>query len=218
MVAEPPGTHLPQRDDLLARLLASLLDADQLGASRSVGRALGLGWTIDDVRFSLITPALCHVGVLWERGVIGVADEHLASSVSEWLLYDLAGRAQRAAPIGRRAIVGCSAGELHSLGARMLAHYLIEHGWSVLYLGASTPDQAWAQIVDARRPDVVLLSTATQPQLDQVPPTLTAVKQARPKCRTIVGGGAYRGLADPAERVGADVVELRAEALLDRLG
>src|SRR5919202_993809 len=102
-------------------------------STRPAGERALPAQTIDDVRFDLITPALAEVGARWERGAIGVADEHLASSVCEWLLFNLAGRASREAATGRRAatgsraIVGCSDGELHSLGARIVAHVLAEH-------------------------------------------------------------------------------------------
>ena len=217
MGATAPDPSLTERGQLLEALLRALKTADQLRAVAVIDKALKLGWTVDDARFHLITPALYDVGARWERGEIGVADEHLACSICDWLLFALAGRVRRPSPTGRRALVGCSEGELHALGARMVAHVLSERGWTVMLLGADTPAAAWPQIVRARRPDVAVLSTTTAAVLGQVGPALHAIKTARPECRTVIGGQAYAGLSSPSGTFGADLVALDARTLPQRL-
>ncbi len=217
MGAMAPDPSLTERGQLLEGLLLALRVADQSQAVEVVDKALRLGWTVDDVRFHLITPALYEVGARWERGEIGVADEHLASSICDWLLFALAGRVRRLRATGRRALVGCSEGELHALGARMIAHVLSERGWTVMLLGADTPAAAWPQIVRARRPDVAVLSTTTAAVLGQVGPSVHAIKTARPECRTVVGGQAHARLASPPGEFGADLVALDARTLPERL-
>jgi methanogenic corrinoid protein MtbC1 len=121
MGAAAPHPSLTERGQLHEAMLSALRRADQRDSMGVVERATALGWTVDAIRFHLITPALYDIGLLWQRGQIGVADEHLASSICEWLLFVLAGRARRPPRTGRRALVGSSDGELHSLGARMMA-------------------------------------------------------------------------------------------------
>src|SRR4051794_23223442 len=217
MGPQAPGAPLPQADALCADLLASLLDADQPRAMAVLDRAAILGWTIDDVRAALITPAMIEVGARWEGDHIGVAEEHVACSICEWLLFTLAGRAHRTPATDRRALVGCSEGELHCLGARIVGHLLTEHGWRVLYLGAATPARAWSQIVEARRPDVVVLCTTMRDRLEPVLPTLEAIKTTRPGCRTVVGGQAYWGAPEPPAARAADLVALEVRDLPGRL-
>jgi methanogenic corrinoid protein MtbC1 len=217
MGAPAPDPSLTERGQLLEALLDALRAADQPGAIGVADRALSLGWTVDDVRFHLITPALYEVGLRWQRAEIGVAEEHLASSICEWLLFTLAGRVRRPPAIGRRALVGCSEGELHGLGARMIAHLLSERGWAVLLLGADTPAAAWPEIVRARRPDVAVLSTTMHGCLARVGPSLRSIKTARPDCRTIVGGQAYWELSSAAADFGADLLTLDLRTLHHRL-
>lgn len=217
MGAIAPNPSLTERGQLLEALLQALKVADQFRAVGVADQALKLGWTVDDIRFHLITPALYDVGARWERGELGVADEHLASSICEWLLFGLAGRVRRPRPTGRRALVGCSEGELHALGARMIAHVLSERGWTVMLLGADTPAAAWPQIVRARHPDVAVLSTTTVAALTQVGRTLDAIKTARPECRTVVGGQAYWRVSSPSVSFGADLLALDVRALPQRL-
>jgi methanogenic corrinoid protein MtbC1 len=204
------GTRTPragpdQADELLADLLASLLAADQIAAHGVLERALQAGWSADDVRFALITPALHEIGMRWERGAIGVGDEHLATSVCEWLLLTLAGRTRRTPPSGRRAVVGCSEGELHALGARMVANVLTEAGWTVLFLGASTPASAWSPIVRSRHADAAVVATTMPDGVATVRPTLESIRAARPECLLAIGGQAYAGRGGAARRVGADL-------------
>jgi MerR family transcriptional regulator, light-induced transcriptional regulator len=217
MGASAPTPPPPERDRLLDQLLAALLAADQVAAQSVVDRALKLGWSADGARFELITPALHEVGARWERGEIGVADEHLATSVCEWLLITLAGRLRRPRTTGRRALVGCSEGELHTLGALIVANLLSEHGWSVLFLGASTPVDAWRAVVGARRPDLVAVATTRADRLGQVGPILRAIRAARPQCRTVVGGQAYARVPGAVPDVGADLVVVDARELPGRL-
>ena len=212
-----PDPPLPRRVALIEALLNTLQGADQLAALSVVDRAMRLGWSVDDVRFELITPALHEVGLRWERGQIGVGEEHLATSICEWLLFTLAGRVRRPPGTGGRALVGCSENELHSLGARVVAHVLAEQGWKVLFLGAATPTSTWPEIVRSRRPDIAVLTTTTRAALDAVGPAVRAIKTSRPECRTVVGGQAYWEVETEAADVGADLLALEARTLAMRL-
>ena len=138
-------------------------------------------------------------------GEIGVGDEHLATSVCEWLLLTIAGRARRRPPSGRRAVVGCSEGELHTLGARMVANVMTEAGWTVLFLGASTPAAAWSPIVRSRHADAAVVATTMPAGIAAVRPTLDAIRKARPECLLAIGGQAYAGHRSAARRLGADL-------------
>jgi methanogenic corrinoid protein MtbC1 len=216
MDATGPRAVPPEQDDFVGHLVHAALAADQPTAMRIVERALSHGWTVDDVRFELVTPTLYEVGRRWERAEIGVADEHLATSVCEWMLFHLGGRRLRPPATGQRAVVGCSEGEQHALGARIVGQVLAEHGWRVLQLGPVTPLEAWAAIVRARRPDLAVVCTTTASRLGAVPATLAAIKLASPACLTVAGGQAYWSAPD-AGAVGADLVRLDARGLATEL-
>ncbi|HEX4692024.1 MAG TPA: cobalamin-dependent protein [Solirubrobacteraceae bacterium] len=165
----------------------------------------------------LITPVMHEVGRRWERGEIGVADEHLATSVCEWLLFSIAGRSPRVrSGTARRAVVGCSPGELHTLGALIVAKVLSERGWRVLYLGGSTPTDAWAPIIRARSADVAVLATTTPSAMAHVPGALRTIHDARPDCLTVVGGQAY-STRSIGRAVGAAMFACDVRGLPERL-
>jgi methanogenic corrinoid protein MtbC1 len=208
----------PHAASLREGLLLTLGAADQVAAHGIVERASALGWSADELRCDLIAPVMHEVGRRWELGEIGVADEHLATSVCEWLLFSIAGRAPRVrTPRARRAVVGCSPGEQHTLGALIVANVLSERGWRVLYLGASTPSNGWAPIVRARDADVAVLATTTPSVLAHVPGALQAIHDARPDCLTVVGGQAYATRAI-ARSVGAELVGDDVRELPERIG
>jgi methanogenic corrinoid protein MtbC1 len=217
MGARAPSDSPPHAAELREGLLVTLQAADQTAAHGIVERAMGLGWTADQLRFDLITPGLHEIGARWERGEIGVADEHLATSVCEWLLFTIAGHVRRPPASGRRAVVGCSEGELHSVAPLMLANVLAERGWRVLFLGASIPAAAWAPIVSARRVDVAVLSTTTTAAVREVAVTLRSIHAARPACLTVVGGQAYEGEPELEASLGAGLVTGDARGLPGRL-
>jgi methanogenic corrinoid protein MtbC1 len=200
-------------------LLGALLAADRDQAEELVARRLEAGWSSDDIRLRLITPTLHEVGERWARGELTVGDEHLATGMCDWLLSELAGWARPATAERGTAVVACSEEEQHTLGARMVADMLREHGWRVLFLGATTPGSGLEAVVRARRPGLVALSTSRREGLVRAAEAIERVRTAKADCLVVVGGLAYDG--DPeGDRalVGADVVEPDIRKLLARLG
>jgi methanogenic corrinoid protein MtbC1 len=117
--ADPPAasarpTHRPkigemgeaELEGIRARYLELLLDGDARGARATIAEALEVA-TAATVYFEVVQPALYEVGRLWERAHVSVAQEHLATGVSEVMIGELAGRLPRRTPRARTAIVAC---------------------------------------------------------------------------------------------------------------
>ena len=91
---------------------------------------------LDDV----VTPAMHEVGHRWERGTIGIAEEHLASSVISRMLTRLAPLLITAPARSRPAVLMAGAqGERHVLGLQMASDVLEGAGYAVKYAGADLP-------------------------------------------------------------------------------
>lgn len=74
----------------LSRLyLDALRAADAPGAFRVAAGALATGMAIPELYQRVITPALHEVGELWAKGALTVADEHLATSLTDRVLAAL---------------------------------------------------------------------------------------------------------------------------------
>jgi MerR family transcriptional regulator, light-induced transcriptional regulator len=139
----------------------------------------------------VIAPAMYEIGELWQRGALTVADEHLATALTNRVLAALRPPPDEVATPDRgRALLAAVEGEQHALGLRMAADLLEDAGFDTVYLGADVPTEALLQAVRTLSPDLVAL-TATMPTLA---PRLEAVaaelRQAHPGLGLLVGGQA----------------------------
>ena len=190
---------------------------DALSAERVVLAAVDDGLPVREAYLAVIQPALYEVGSRWERGELTVAQEHLATATVQSLIARLSGRLGTAGNARGRAIVACTPGELHAVGARFVADFLEGDGWEVLALGPSTPVAALVELVRSTAPHVVALSTTLGSNLDQAAAVLSELSALDPRPLLVAGGSAYAGREHLARELGADAYAGTAEALRDRL-
>ena len=154
----------------------------------------------------VLGPALQEVGSRWQRGLISVAQEHLATAIVSSVMATVAPRLVELPAIGRRAVLACTDGELHDVGLRMVGDFLEADGWEVLFLGALTPPDALQSLVAESRPDVVGLSTALTTHLASAAASIAAIRQLEAPPLVMVGGRAYGDDPSVALGIGADVL------------
>jgi methanogenic corrinoid protein MtbC1 len=181
----------------LSRLyLDALRAANGPNAYRIAARGLDEGMSIPELYQRVIAPAMCEIGVLWEKGALTVADEHLATSLTHRVLAALRppmkihADAERSDQAGKRAMLATVQGEQHALGLRMAADVLEDAGFQVIYLGADVPTEALLQAVAALSPDLLALSVTMpelQPRLEEV---TAAMRRQHPGVALVVGGQA----------------------------
>jgi MerR family transcriptional regulator, light-induced transcriptional regulator len=103
-------------------------------------------------------PVLNEIGRNWAEGTLSVAQEHMATAVFRrvlgWLLgvYEVKGSAPR-------LVVATPPGEMHELGAMMVAVAAAAAGWSVTYLGPDLPVTDLLNATKASGAHAVALST-----------------------------------------------------------
>ena len=142
----------------------ALLAADEAAAEIAIREAMDAGLDTAQIDDEIIAPALWHVGDLWERGEISVADEHIATEISIRVLA-LQREAQRVAQTRGeyRVLLAAPAGELHVVALRMVDNLLRNAGYDVAMLGSDVPTEALATLMNRRPPNVVCL-TSTMPE------------------------------------------------------
>jgi methanogenic corrinoid protein MtbC1 len=86
-----------------------------------------------------ITRALHHVGELWFKGSITVADGHLATRVVFGALQVLRAVVIPVQPHGLKAICCGIEGDLHELPVQLARIVLESEGWNAHSLGPNTP-------------------------------------------------------------------------------
>ena len=177
---------------------------------------LEAGADADAVVIGVVRPALYEVGVRWAAAEIGIAEEHVASATAAIALEHLAEQHPTHVEEGPVAVVSCVEGEMHALGARVIADALDRAGWQTLYCGASTPTGELVSLARDRGARLVALSAARRSELPVTARTVAALRELDPPPVVVVGGQACLRPEDLPE---ADAVHVGADfrPLLRRL-
>ena len=148
----------------LAEPLRRALDRfDEPGAHAALDRLLST-FALDTVLRDAVLPYLQELGERWQRGDIGVADEHFASNVIRGRLAGLARGWGHG--LGPQALLACMPGELHDMALLAFGVVLNRNGWRISYLGADTPLEDLIQTAQATRPDLVVVTATTGERFD----------------------------------------------------
>ena len=217
-----PAPRDPLRDPL-AQLRADYLEAilapEARRARRLVLDAAASGTGVARLYLDVLRPVMHEIGDLWEAARIGVAQEHLATQITQSVLAELSLSltGDTANGLGRRAIVSCTPGELHVLGGQMVADFLEADGWEVMLLGADVPAGEIAELAAEHAVDVVALSTALPANLLSAGLVCAALRRLPEPPFIVAGGHAYSGDRARAVAVGADDLAQDPETLLQLL-
>lgn len=162
----------------------------------------------------VIQEAQREIGRLWEEDRITIAQEHMATAISQVVLSHVYQLADAEAANGKKVLVACVDGELHDFPARLVADRLDLAGFDVRYLGASVPVDALLAMIREERPDLLALSVT---MTFNVPALRTAVARVREatggKLPIAVGGGA-RAWKGSDDELAVDVTGSDAEELV----
>lgn len=190
--AEPAASQGITLADLSDDLLRHLAGLNEAGALQVMTQAFAI-YSVEDVCISLFTPTLVRLGLLWRAGRVSVTAEHFATSVIRGQLESLYRSAPQTlnAPL---ALVGSAPGELHDVGAFMLALFLRRAGLRVVYLGQNVESTSLLAAVERFRPTVLALSAATSSQAESLIELGRRLEAFGPRPPLyIVGGQAFTG-------------------------
>jgi methanogenic corrinoid protein MtbC1 len=209
--AVPPiPSPLPSAEEGLAgvahRYLTALLQGQSQHATQLIQEALRAGARIPDLYLQVFAPTQYELGRLWQLNQLSVAQEHYCTAVTQRLMASLY-PAIVGPPHGRATlIVACVAGELHELGARMVADLLELDGWHTVYVGASTPPAGLVQLLEERQAQVLCLSATLALHAGAVRAIIEAVRAAPigQRVHILVGGRLFQTAPDLWRQLGAD--------------
>src|SRR5215469_8984383 len=195
-------------DSLGATLLEQFGNLDEYAAHRTIMQALAV-YTVEDICLHLFAPVLVEIGHRWARGELDTTVEHFAAALIRALLDGLF-RSAATSGSGPLTLVGCAPGELHELGALMLALFLRRAGVCVAYLGQNVEVEGLVAMVASLRPICVLLSAAQASQAAALAPLADRLKVASKQTALYFGGQAYEGNPVAVEQIrgqylGADI-------------
>lgn len=194
--------------ELAQDYLHALLHKDRAAARQLILDAVQQGTDIQDIYLHVLQPCQRELGRLWHINRVSVAEEHYATAVTQSIMAQLYPMLFSSAPSAKvgAVVVACVSGELHELGARMLADFFEMDGWDSFFLGANTPQQGIIEMVRANRAALLCLSVSTTMRVSQVSALIEALRAA-PGCagtRILVGGNLFNLIPNLWQQVGAD--------------
>jgi methanogenic corrinoid protein MtbC1 len=205
----PPIPAQREHRAVTADLGRASVDAYLQHAVRGDGRA-GVRLALDfidngvpssDVIVHLLAAAQREAGERWTANQWTIAEEHLVSGVSQKALAAIAHTIEPPAAAGL-IVVACAEGDWHSLPAQMLAEMLRAQGFSVAFLGASTPPDHFGAFLSRRRPDALAVSCNLARSFGGVTRLVDAAH--RQEIPVLAGGRALGYEPARAARLGAD--------------
>jgi MerR family transcriptional regulator, light-induced transcriptional regulator len=196
-----------EASQVLAAYLASVRDGDRYLAFRILAEARAGGMDLDRLYLDVLQPALREIGELWQRNELSVAEEHLATGITQAAMARLFSDAFQWSPRGGRTLIAaCADLERHEVGLRMICDLLELRGWETIYLGATVPIDSLVTMIARRKPDAVALSAALAPHVPRLGLMIEQIRTLIPDPPLIlVGGRPFLEDPDLAGRVGADL-------------
>jgi len=196
--------------DLVKAYNEAVYETDKDAAFAVVERALKAGVTPEAIVFELVVPAVEEMMSLITRDPDANLAQHfmtaqIASEVTEKMLE----RFRRPPEVVGRVVIGTAAGDLHSLGKRIVAGCLKSLMVDVLDLGVNLPAERFVDEAVRIQAQVIAVSammvhTATGPDGALGVRRLLRERGLEGKIKLVVGGAPYRFDERLYQAVGAD--------------
>ncbi len=203
--------------DCLARdYLEALLSANRQQASRLVLDAVEKGVSIKSIYTQVFQRTQREIGRLWQTNQISVAQEHFCTAATQMIMSQLYPYMFTGERKDRHMVVACVGGELHEIGARMVADFLEMEGWDTYFLGANTPPESIIHTVHERKADVLAISATMTFHVSKVSGIISDLRRSEGASHTRVLVGGYPFNLSPGlwQHVGADAYAPDAEAAI----
>lgn len=138
----------------------------------------------------ILTPTMYHVGDLWAKNKISIADEHVCSNVATTLVKIIFGR-NTTQPKKKTVLICTPEGEQHCLGANILESYLSCNGFKIYNLSPSEPHESIVKFVESTKPDAVFVSVTLS---DNIKPAQRLIRKIKTRSTVpiFVGGQAVK--------------------------
>ncbi|MDH7571448.1 MAG: cobalamin-dependent protein, partial [Armatimonadota bacterium] len=184
--------------------LDALLRGERQQAVELITAAAERGVPVRDLYLHVFQPVQHEVGRLWQMNQLSVAQEHFCTAVTQLVMSLLYPRVFASEKNGLRLVATCVSGELHEIGARMVADLFEMEGWDTYYLGANTPADSVVRAVADRRAHVLAISATMTFHLGRVADLVAAVRSATTGVKILVGGYPFNVSENLWRQVGAD--------------
>jgi len=150
---EQTGLGLSQR-----LFLQAILKGQRKAATTIMSEALREGHPVVDIYIEVFQESLYQVGRLWESNKITVAEEHMATAITQYVVAQTYAHLPTSSTRRGNVVLTGVAGELHQLGANMVSDVLESQGYDVHFLGTNMPNSGILQEIENHRADMLGIS------------------------------------------------------------
>jgi methanogenic corrinoid protein MtbC1 len=194
-------------DSYLTGSLQAIEDLDEKRLEEILSRA-SVHLSQPELLQRVLVPMIKNIGDNWKNGSMRVYHEHLASSVIKTFLTNLRGayKVEQNAP---EIIIATPIGQMHELGALLVASAAASEGWKVTYLGSNLPAEEIAAAVQQNKPRALALSLVYPPDDPKVNVELSKLAKYLNKDTIIYVGG------NSAESYSKTLSSIKAIVLFD---
>jgi methanogenic corrinoid protein MtbC1 len=213
-IAKEPDTPLSETQRLY---LTAILKGQRLAAANIALEAGRQGHSTADIYADVLQESLYQVGKKWAANQITVAEEHMATAITQYVISQLYAQFKPSDIRRGNLVITGVHNEMHQIGANMVADVLESDGWDVRFLGTNLPHSGILQAIEEHAADVLGISAT---MLFNLPQAIRLIKEVRDRMkehspRIILGGSAFRSVPTlwreiGADGFGADVREARA--------
>lgn len=188
-IAAPMTTALRQE------YLQEILAGKRKPALEIIMDAYRDGYSIPGLYMDVFQEALYEIGRLWESNQITVADEHMGTAITQYVMANLYQHLEVTGQQRGKMVITGVQGELHQVGANMVADVLEADGWEVQFLGTNVPAQGVLASIRTQGADLFGISSTMHFNLPKVIQLVEATRREfGDSVRILLGGGAFKGL------------------------
>ncbi len=190
--------------EIAIKYLNFLIDGDKKSAHDLIMNAFRNNITIKDLYLNVFQATQKETGRLWQMSKITVAQEHFITAATQLIMAQLYPYLFSSTKKEKSIIVACVEGELHELGARMVADIFELEGWSSYYFGASTPLKSILSSIRIYNPKIVAISSTMVYNLSHTSDIIQKIKEENKNIKILVGGYPFSIAKNLWRNIGAD--------------
>lgn len=143
-----------------------------------------------DLYEKLFQRSMYRIGKLWNQNKITVAEEHIATYITDTLVDVVCSRLNKAEKKNKTIVVTCVEKEFHCIGAKIIVDYFEFLGWDVIMLGANTPVSELLKVIEDKKPDLIGISNSFYLNILRLLKFIETIQKKFPDQKIIVGGQA----------------------------
>jgi len=196
------------------KFFSYLLEGNRRQCISFINDCIENGLGIKEIYILLLQRALHDIGDLWQKNVVSVAQEHLATAIIQRLMMFIYQKQALPSPNGFKVLIACPGNELHEIGARMVADFFEIHGFDVKFVGSNIPVRDVVGQINAFSPDLIGVSCTMAFNLHEIKNVIDAVRETNANVKVFVGGYAFNKNPGLYKIVGADFYAADAEDAL----